>query len=62
MFEHPDGGRDNIFAYVGMNEFPEGASDPWHCDGGPSIIFMAVSVQDLVQKKIEFICACFLSF
>lgn len=53
VFEQPRNISNNLFAYVQMSSFPEGASDTWHCDGGPSMVFMAVSVQGERILQIE---------
>lgn len=45
IFENPDDVADNLFAYAAMYRCTGGASDMWHCDGGPSMIFMSVSVE-----------------
>mmetsp|Transcript_76639 Transcript_76639/g.211718 ORF Transcript_76639/g.211718 Transcript_76639/m.211718 type:complete len:348 (+) Transcript_76639:62-1105(+) len=35
----------NFFAYGALQHFPRGACDVWHCDGGPGMLLLAVSVR-----------------
>lgn len=45
VLESPGSVVENLFAFAALIRCSNGASDMWHCDGGPSMIFMAISVE-----------------